>query len=193
MNKDLDAYFENLKIYKEEALLLRKISIDCGLIEEKKWGGPVYTFNGKNIIGLAVFKNYCGLWFYKGAALADKLNVLVSASEKTHTQKQWRFTNKNEIIPKNVKSYIKEAIQIENDGVVLTTKVTKPLIIDQHLQHALNNDIKLSDAWSKLSLFCKREYTEYINEAKKEETKLNRLAKIIPMILTSKGLNDKYR
>ena len=44
-----------------------------------------------------------------------------------------------------------------------------------------------------ITLSQKREYAEYIIEAKKRETKIKRIVKIIPMIVEGKGLNDKYR
>jgi uncharacterized protein YdeI (YjbR/CyaY-like superfamily) len=51
----------------------------------------------------------------------------------------------------------------------------------------------LEKAWNSLSLSCKREYSQYVAEAKKVETQINRIEKIIPIIMEGKGLNDKYR
>ena len=53
----------------------------CALGETVKWGGPVYTANGRNVVGLAAFKSCFGLWFFDGARLADKDRVLVNAQE----------------------------------------------------------------------------------------------------------------
>ncbi|MDT0687112.1 DUF1801 domain-containing protein [Autumnicola psychrophila] len=36
-----------------------------------KWGAPVYTLEGKNVIGLAAFKNHCAMWFFNGASLKE--------------------------------------------------------------------------------------------------------------------------
>jgi uncharacterized protein YdeI (YjbR/CyaY-like superfamily) len=192
VESSVDDFFIGLSIFHKEANLLRKIALGCKLKEEVKWGGPVYTYERKNIVGIGVFKSYCGLWFFKGAALKDELNVLVTGSEKTYTQKQWRFTKIKEIDTKAIKAYILEAIAIEQSGVKLKVG-TKTLVIDSILQLAFEVDATLYAAWSNLSLSCKREYTDYINEAKKEETKIKRIEKIKPMILSSKGLNDKYK
>ncbi|MCK5210721.1 MAG: YdeI/OmpD-associated family protein [Cyclobacteriaceae bacterium] len=54
-------------------------------------------------------------------------------------------------------------------------------------------DQELRSCFDDLSLSRQREFTEYISEAKREETKLKRLEKIIPMIKEKIGLSDKYR
>ena len=66
-------------------------------------------------------------------------------------------------------------------------------MLPDELKEAIASDIELAEQFEKLSQSCKREYAEYIGEAKKVETKVNRLNRIIPLILKGKGLNDKYR
>ena len=63
-----------------------------------KWGGEVYTFKDKNIVGIDGFKNYFTLWFFKGSQLKDAKKVLINAQEgKTKHMRQWRFTAKEQI------------------------------------------------------------------------------------------------
>jgi uncharacterized protein YdeI (YjbR/CyaY-like superfamily) len=188
---DLDNYFDTLSNFKKECNVLRKLLLSSGLDETIKWGSPVYTFNGKNVIGLASFKSYAGLWFFKGVALKDELNVLVKGSDKTHTQKQWRFNNMADINKAHVANYIQEAILIEQNEIRLPNP--KPITIDPLLLTALDTDRSLKDAWELLSKSCKREYIDYINEAKKVETKLSRIEKSKSMIFSGRGLHDKYR
>ena len=52
---------------------------------------------------------------------------------------------------------------------------------------------KLKFQFDNLSLTARREFAEYISEAKRETTKIKRLEKIIPMIQSGIGLNDKYK
>lgn len=66
-------------------------------------------------------------------------------------------------------------------------------MIPDELKEQLSKDGKLSEAFDQLTLSKKRDYTEYIQEAKRPETKQNRLEKITPMILAGMGLNDKYK
>ena len=67
--------------WQEALILLRDIFLSTGMEETIKWGVPVYTFEGKNVAGMACFKSYIGIWFYQGALLADKAQKLVNAQE----------------------------------------------------------------------------------------------------------------
>jgi uncharacterized protein YdeI (YjbR/CyaY-like superfamily) len=98
-----------------ELELLREIIAETPLIATTKWGGEVYTSNGKNIIGIAGFKNFFTIWFFKGAQLKDEKKVLINAQEgKTKLMRQWRFTAKEQIDKDLILQYIQEAIAIEN-------------------------------------------------------------------------------
>ena len=61
------------------------------------------------------------------------------------------------------------------------------------LYNFLTSNRELETAFKKLSNAQQIEYAEYIAEAKRDSTKQNRLNKIVTLILTGKGLNDKYR
>lgn len=189
------SFFESYDSYKEELSTLRSIVLDTGLQETLKWGAPVYTYNSKNIVGIGAFKTYVGLWFFNGALLADTANVLINAQEnKTVAMRQFRFANVEEISKNRqlIKAYIYEAIENEKQGKTVIFK-KKPLKIPELLKAAFLEDELLEQAFADLKLTQKREFTEYIETAKRETTKQNRLEKIIPMIKKGVGLNDKYR
>ncbi len=67
------------------------------------------------------------------------------------------------------------------------------LIIAEELNDHLQNNQDLKQSFENLTPGKQREYSEYISQAKKEETRQQRLEKIIPMIKMGKGLNDKYK
>ncbi len=190
--KTTQEFFNNLTTWKEEVLYLREIVLSCGLIEELKWGAPCYTYEGKNVIGLADFKSYTGIWFFQGALLKDEKKYLVSGNTTTQAQRQWRFYSMAEIKKAPIKAYIKETISHFKAGEKVHIP-KKELIIPDILIKAIKKDKSLNAKWESLSLSCKREYAEYIDTAKREETKLSRIEKIVPMILSAKGMNDKYK
>jgi len=98
-----------------ELEILQIIISKTNLVATLKWGTPVYTYNGKNVVGITGFKNHFALWFYKGVALKDESKVLVNAQEGvTKSLRQWRFTSKSEIDEKLILEYIEEAIRLEN-------------------------------------------------------------------------------
>lgn len=172
---------------------LKAILAKTQLVETVKWGAPVYTFNGKNVVGIAGFKNYFTLWFYKGVFLKDEAARLVNAQDgKTKSLRQWRFESGDDLNEKLILQYVNEAIEIEKAGLAIKPE-KKSNAIPELLQHALDENEELSVGFSKLTPGKQREYSEYIAEAKQEKTKLSRLEKITPMILEGKGLNDKYK
>lgn len=173
---------------------IRDILLEHPLEETIKWGGPVYTHNGKNIVGLGAFKNYVALWFFQGALLTDKYSVLHNAQQgKTKALRQWRFMNEDEIDEKIINEYIAEAIANQRSGREIKPARTKPLTIPVLLADEIKTSPGLGAAFEKFSLSKQKEFVEYLTEAKRESTKQKRLQKIIPMILEGVGLNDKYR
>ena len=155
---------------------------------------PVYVSHGKNVCGLSSMKDYFGIWFYQGALLQDKNQVLINANPgKTQALRQWRMTSVKDIKSRFIKSYVLEAVSLAEQGKQIKPARNKPIHVPPELQKVLSNAPSLNKAFESLSKTYKREYTEYISDAKKEETKLRRIDKIVPMILEAKGLNDKYR
>lgn len=177
----------------EELEILHAIIRKTNLVEMTKWGGPIYTLNKKNIVGIGGFKSYFGIWFFNGVFLKDEKKLLINAQEgTTKALRQMRFQSKEEIDEKTILNYIKEAITIEEKGIGIKPQ-KKEAIISDFFKNALNNDTALKNAFDQFSPYKQREFLEYIETAKQEKTKITRLEKIKPMILSNIGLNDKYR
>ena len=177
----------------EELELLKSIINKTPLTETTKWGGIVYTYNDKNVLGIGGFKNFFTIWFFKGVFLKDEKGVLVNANEgNTKSLRQWRFTSREEVNEKEVLKYINEAIEAEKAGLEIKPE-KRETVIPEYLQEELDNSRALKAAFEQLTPFKQREYAEFIETAKREATKLSRMEKIKPMILDGIGLNDKYR
>lgn len=182
--------------WETEVELLKAIISKTELVETNKWDGYIYVDNNnRNIIGIGGFKNFFTIWFFNGAFLKDKKKYLINANEgTTKALRQWRFTSKDEINEKEILSYIHEAMENEKQGKILKPEKTKSeIVIPELLQKELDSDSNLKDAFSKFSPYKQKEFIEYIETAKREETKISRIEKIKPMILNHIGLNDKYR
>jgi uncharacterized protein YdeI (YjbR/CyaY-like superfamily) len=179
----------------EEMDLLKSIIAKTELEEMTKWGGPVYTLNKKNVLGIGGFKDYVSIWFWNGVFLRDDKKVLVSANEGvTRGLRQWRFTSKDDIAKneKAILQYMLEAIENEKAGKSIKPE-KKETVISEFFQSALDDDKAFANAFAKFTPGKQREYLEYIDSAKREETKVARIEKIKPMVLDNIGLNDKYR
>ncbi|MEX2379864.1 MAG: DUF1801 domain-containing protein [Vicingaceae bacterium] len=189
----IEAYIQKKKQWSDELRLLRKWLNEMDVKETLKWGAPVYTVNGKNVIGIGAFKSYVGLWFFQGVLLKDEKGLLINAQEnKTKALRQMRFQSMKEMDEKVIKAYIQEAIDNQKAGRELKPEKQK-LQIPELLQEELKGNAKLKAQFEKLSLGKQKEYANYIADAKRESTKISRLEKITPMILEGFGLNDQYR
>jgi len=191
MNEDKINYNDQ---WKDELAILKSIIRKAGLQMTIKWGAEVYTHKGKNVISYYGFKNYFAIWFYNGVFLEDKHKVLVNAQEnKTKALRQWRFASKEEIDEKLILEYIYEAIKNEDEGKVWKPEKSTDLTIPYALDQAFKSDKEIQKAFNNLPFFKQKEFIEHIETAKREETKLARIDKIIHMILKGIGLNDKYK
>lgn len=174
--------------------LLDRLLREEGLTPAIKWGQPTYTLGGTNVAGLGVFKAYYGLWFFQGALLSDPEGLLVAGTEgRTQAQRQLRFQDGAPIDAERVRTYIAEAVNLAREGKSVARPDPRELALPDELSKALDADATLAEAFGGMSHACRREYAEYVAEAKKEETRLRRLEKVIPMILARAGLNDRYK
>lgn len=120
--------------------------------------------------------------------------MLLNAQQgKTRAMRQWRITDAKQIMVAIIKAYVREAIELSRSGKAIKPRQDKPLIIPDELKNALIRNKKAGKVFDVMSKSCRREYAEYISDAKKPETRLRRLEKILPMIVAGGGLNDKYR
>lgn len=193
-HKSVDAYLDSAVHWQLELKALRRVLLSTGLSEAVKWGGPCYTFNGRNIVGIGAFKSYFGLWFFQGALLKDASKVLINAQEgRTRAMRQWRMTSAGEINPELIKKYVREAMALAGSGVEIHMDRSRPIVVPAELKAALGKNKAVGTAFGKLRPGLQREYADYVSDAKRADTKQRRIEKIIPMIAAGAGLNDKYR
>ena len=191
----VEIYINKKVVWKEELALLRSVFKGLPLEETIKWGAPTYVFKGKNIVGLAAFKKYCGLWFFQGVLLKDRQKKFINAQEgKTKAMRQWRFYSMDEIDLLLIKEYVLEAIENVKAGKeIKPDRTKKELKIPSELDNEFKLNTKFKSQFAALSNSKQREYANYILEAKREQTKKKRLEKIKPMIINGVGLHDKYK
>ncbi|WJH29486.1 YdeI family protein [Paenibacillus sp. CC-CFT742] len=192
-NTKIDPYFNKLKNWKEEFELLREIVLDCGLTEEFKWMHPCYTLDGKNIVLIHGFKEYCALLFHKGALLKDPHGILIQQTENVQAARQLRFTNAQTIQEMQliIQDYIEEAVQIEKAGLQVELKKHDEYTLPEELANKFVEIPDLKTAFEGLTPGRQRAYIMHFSSPKQSKTRESRVEKYIPHILDGKGLNDK--
>ncbi|GGC77154.1 hypothetical protein GCM10007216_04580 [Thalassobacillus devorans] len=188
--RKVDGFLKKAKQWKEEFETLRNIVLDCGVDEDIKWMHPCYMHEGKNIVLIHGFKEYCALLFHKGALLKDPHKVLIQQTENVQAARQIRFTNVQEIVEMEtiVKEYIHEAIEVEKAGLEVEKK--KEFTIPDELQNKFDEIPALKTAFEELTPGRQRAYIIYFSKAKKPQTRESRVEKYVQHILDGKGLND---
>lgn len=192
-NRKVDGYIKKTKKWKEEYEKLRSIILTFDEMDEEiKWMHPCYTLEGKNIVLMHGFKDYCALLFHKGALLKDPQGILIQQTENVQAARQIRFTNVQEIreMESLIKDYIQEAIEVEKAGLQVELKKTEEYTVPEELQQKFNELPELKTAFEELTPGRQRAYILYISKAKQSKTRESRVEKYVQHILDGKGLND---
>ena len=191
-NPKVDFYFTKAKLWQKELVKLRKIILDCPLTEELKWGVPCYTLQNSNVVLIHVFKDYCAILFIKGALLKDANNILVQQTENVQAARQIRFTSLQQIVDMEpiIKAYILEAIAVEKAGLKVEFKKTTEFSMPEEFINKLEEVPGLQDAFDALTPGRQRAYLLHFSAAKQAKTRIARIDKYTPQILSGKGLDD---
>jgi len=189
----VDRYIEKIKRWKNETILLREICLESGLVEDFKWMNPCYTFQGKNVVLIHGFKDYCKLIFPQGALLQDVEKILVQQTENVQSARQIRFTDTMQInsMKAVIKTYVFEAIEVEKAGLEIKKKDTSHYAIPEELEQASDDDIHFKTAFNNLTPGRQRGYLLYFSATKQSKTRASRNENMKPKIFEGKGHNER--
>ncbi|MCW3084567.1 MAG: hypothetical protein JWP12_1933 [Bacteroidetes bacterium] len=165
------------------------LKAEPAFIEDWKWG-PNYYKNGM-VCGFWYFKKHVSLVFYQGALLKDKKKVLLKNPETLHNR-HLKFTDVNQVDEKLLIEYITEAVMNNEKGLKLTEAKDKTVSIPADFKKLLSKN-KLLPYFEKLAYSHKKEYVQWIESAKKEETRVKRMDAAIDKLHAKEGLLDKYK
>lgn len=179
-------------VWHNELAKLRSIVLETGLTEELKWSQPCYTLNGKNILFVTAFKDYCCLAFFKGSLLRDEHQILVKQGENVQGSRLAKFTDIQQIIQlENVlKAYIFEAIEVEKQGIQVAMKKTADYPTPEELKHIFEKDVDFKNAFYALTQGRQRGWLLHFSQAKQATTRISRIEKAMPKIFDGKGWNE---
>ena len=179
------------KKWREEFEVLRTIALNSELAEELKWYQACYTLQGKNVVLIHGFKEFCALMFFKGALLKDPKRILATPGQH-QSARQIRFTNVREIVKMEriVKAYIREAIELEKAGLKVKLKETADFKIPDEFQKKLDEIPALKAAFRALTPGRQRQYIFHFSQPKQSKTRESRVEKCMQQILKGKGLTD---
>lgn len=165
----------------------------CPEVEEDlKWGMPHFMYKGM-LCSMAAFKNHCAFGFWKEALIFDKHGEKNSAGAGQFG----RITAASDLpSDKILLGYVRKAAKLNEAGIKSPVKSRKTekkeLEIPEDLAQALRKNRKAAKVFEEFSFSNKREYVEWLIEAKSEETRLRRLGTAIEWMSEGKVRNWKY-
>lgn len=190
-NPKVDGVLRQQKKWREEFEALRTIALSYPLTEELKWYQACYTLQGKNVVLIHGFKEFCALMFFKGALLKDPRHILVTPGQH-QSARQIRFTSVRQIVEMEpiLKAYIQEAMEVEKGGLKVRLKRTSDLKIPEEFQSKLDEIPALKTAFRSLTPGRQRGYIFHFSQPKQSKTRVARVEKSMRQIFDGKGLND---
>jgi len=193
-DKRVDAYIAKSADFAKPILTHLRAVVHQGCPEAEetlKWRMPNFLYNGKILCGMAAFKAHCAFGFWQGA--------LIIADKAKNREAMGQFgciTSVKDLPAKKVLlGYIKAAMKLRDDGTTLRKPkrgTRKPLPVPADLALGLKQSAKARAAWAEFSPSARREYIEWITEAKRPETRAERLKTTLQWVAQGKHRNWKY-
>jgi uncharacterized protein YdeI (YjbR/CyaY-like superfamily) len=163
----------------------------CPDVEETiKWGSPFFDYKGQMMCAIAAFKQHCALIFWKASLIEG-----VPPNGDKSRGSFGRITTVKELPSKTqFNGFIKAAMKL-NDAGITVKRSTGPKPeprVPKELAAALAKNKKAAAVFAKFPRGQRREYCDWIAEAKREETKAKRVGQAIEWIAEGKIRNWKY-
>lgn len=192
MNTNLDNYFEEQKVRKEELNRLRSIVLTADLKEELKWNAPCYTFKNKNVCMIFNFKNSFGISFFKGSFINDSYEILEKPGDNTQNVRMIKLSEIKDLDKKKsaIINYINQAIELEKIGVKIVKTAEAKFEFIEELEIAFAKNPKLKVSFESLTPGRQRAYHMFFASAKHSETRFSRINKFTNQIIDGKGMMD---
>lgn len=199
-DKQIDAYISKAQPFAQPILIKLRKLIHKGnpeVVETIKWGMPSFDYKGP-FCSFAAFKQHAVFGFWKYKLIKDPKGYLGEIFNKGGESmgNLGRMTGIKDLPPdKAIIDFIKQAKKLNDDGIKLPPRAVKPkkeLRVPDYFINALRKNKKSLDVFDNFSPSCKREYVEWITEAKTDETRNSRMKLAIEWMSEGKRRNWKY-
>ncbi|PSK93393.1 YdeI/OmpD-associated family protein [Taibaiella chishuiensis] len=194
----IDAYIDQAAPFARPLLqhLRALIHKHCPGVEETiKWGFPHFVYKGKNLFSMASFKQHCACNFRLAPVMQDT-HGLLQVDDREAMGHLGRITRLEDLPADKVfVAYLKEAMKLTEAGAQLPKaekKAAPPEVVPDFILAELRKNKKALATFEGFSASHRREYLEWITEAKWEETRNKRLAQAIEWLAEGRQRHWKY-
>jgi uncharacterized protein YdeI (YjbR/CyaY-like superfamily) len=195
----VDAYIEKAAPFAKPILMkLRKLIFQAcpEAVETIKWSFPNYEAYGSMFCSMASFKEHCSMGFWKATLLKDPDGILHLAEKNSMGHLNKLVSLKDLPSDRILLAYLKEAALLNKNNVKVIKPKTAPkkeLPLPKPLATALKKSKKALTTFESFPPSQRREYIEWISEAKTDETLNKRLATTIEWLEEGKIRHWKYK
>lgn len=193
----VDTYIEKSADYAKPILihLRQSVHASCpGAEETIKWGVPHFEYRGI-MCSMAAFKNHCIFGFWNESIMKDPQGLFPPAANKAMGS-LGQIRSLSDLPPDDVlQAYIAEAAALNEAGVKSprsTPSESKEVHVPDDLATALQANEETKRTFEAFSFSNKRDYVEWLTEAKSEATRNKRLATALEWLAEGKTRNWKY-
>ena len=167
-----------------------RVHAACPQVEETiKWGMPSFVHAGAILCGMAAFKQHASFGYWKHARVMGE-------AERDGMGSYGRLACVRDLPPKaRMQADLRKAMKLNEDGVKPERRKSAPRAapeVPDELASALEKNKAAKATFDAFAPGCRREYIEWIVEAKREETRAKRLAQALEWMAQGKRRNWKY-
>jgi len=196
----IDAYIEKAAPFAQPILnhIRALIHEHCPDIQENiKWGFPHFDYKGKSHFSLASFKQHCAFGFWLAGAMKDPKGIL-QLEEKSAMGSLGKITALKDLPSDKIfATYLKESIRLADEGIKVPKAPKKaeapPMEVPEAFRKALAKNKKAQAVFEQFAPSHRKEYLEWISEAKREETRTKRIEQAIAWMAEGKPRHWKYQ
>lgn len=193
----IDAYIARAAAFAQPILKRLRKLVHAGCPEAGeaiKWGMPSFMYRGRILCGMAAFKAHATFGFWHQGM--EKLLAKEFGRTLEAMGLMGRITSPADLPDdRTMLRFIKTAVKLHDTGLPARPKPkpkpARPVPAD--LSAALKKNSKAATAWADFSPSCRREYIEWVTEAKQAETRARRLATTLSWVAEGKQRNWKYQ
>lgn len=158
--------------------------------ESVKWSSPHFMYRGEMLAGMAAFKQHATFGFWRGSLVVGK-----DEAQLTGMGQFGRLTSVDDLPPRTeLEALIRKAMKLTEEGVKPPRDKHRkePFSVPQDLRAALDANPAAAATFDGFPPSAQREYVEWVTEAKRDETRVKRLAQAVEWMAEGKRRNWKY-
>ena len=199
--KEIDAYISKSADFAQPILkhFRELVHKTCPDTEEKiKWGFPHFDYQNGPMCSMAAFKQHCAIGFWKAGLMKNGKELVRNAKSEAAMGHLGRVASLKDLpADKKMVAYIKEAMRLNEAGIKAapkkpTEKEKASLVVAADIKKALAGNKTAKENFENFSYSQRKEYIQWIEEAKTEATREKRIETMVIWVEEGKRRNWKY-